>query len=338
MMMTTTRLTTTTLLLLALPLAGCGGSTVAPSTLPVPAGGTSADAGSLPAAGGDGAQGGAPSAALGPIYVSFGPIAVAPDCLLAENLPDVVEWHLENVPVDGHIAKAYGHGFEPGCGATTDRLVTDNDRLRWFRDPLVPTRLIVRFDKRTFDDCRAQVDLDVAGANVLGQVINYGRPCEPVDPPTPPVPPEPPTPPVPPEPPTPPVPPVPPVPPPSNVCVARGPLATVHGTAQNGAFEFTVHEGYTLTLSLVAFKFPNLIDWLPQTFVRRHVETFPAGHYERSIEPAWPWRQEDLVCGEYPEGQDLTVENFDYWHERTIAGDASRCETCNAFRHGSLFR
>jgi hypothetical protein len=97
----------------------------------------------------------------------------------------------------------------------------------------------------------------------------------------------------------------------------------------NGVAKFTVDPGNSLLLSLVSFKFPNLLSFLPQIYVDRRVREFNEGTYEWSIPPAWPWRQEDLLCGEYPEGEDLTEANFDFWWERTIAGDASRCTTCD---------
>lgn len=114
--------------------------------------------------------------------------------------------------------------------------------------------------------------------------------------------------------------------PPRISCVAKGPDATVTGTAYNGNFDFTVLKGAHV-LSLVSYILDG-VHVYPQKFHERKVQVFSPGHYTWYIEPQWRNRQEDLYCGEYPEGLDLTDDNATYWESKTIAGDASQCEWC----------
>lgn len=113
-------------------------------------------------------------------------------------------------------------------------------------------------------------------------------------------------------------------PPPSTVCL---PNVTVTGTMFNGLAKFTVAPGHLLTISLVSYKLDG-VHFLPQQFQARLVADYGEGYHEAFIQPAWPNRQEDVVCNEYPEGEDLTESNFDYWASQTIAGDGSQCSWC----------
>lgn len=108
-----------------------------------------------------------------------GPRGTPPGCLRAADLLPVIEWRLFNVPMDAKIDKAYSQGDTAGCGMTEQNSRTQNDHLRWFRDPHDPTTVLVQFDKSAIDGCRAQVDISVNGVDVLGEVVNYERGCSP---------------------------------------------------------------------------------------------------------------------------------------------------------------
>jgi hypothetical protein len=108
-----------------------------------------------------------------------GPRGVVPGCLEASGAPGVLEWRIANVPLDAKIDRAYGHHSSATCGATEDHLRTQNDHLRYERDPLDPTTLIVRFDRDTYACGRTQVDISINGANVIGEVLRYANDCRP---------------------------------------------------------------------------------------------------------------------------------------------------------------
>jgi hypothetical protein len=94
------------------------------------------------------------------------------------------------------------------------------------------------------------------------------------------------------------------------------PGVTVTGTILRGVANFTVHVG-PVELSIVAFRF-NGSTFLPQFWDAQETKVWPVGTHAWSIPARY---QEDLFCGAYPRGVDLTTANIDYWHARKIAGD-----------------
>jgi hypothetical protein len=170
------------LLLLALVFtAACGDSPTAPSVNSSATGSQSAVTGSGPSATNEPrTSAGEPSA--GPATSDFrieGPRGIIPDCLHAEQLPDVLEWRIYGVPESAKVDKGYNHDDTSGCGFTEQHLRTENDHLRYLRDPGNPTTLIVRFDKGTYTCGRSQIDISIDGINVLGEVLDYGSDCVP---------------------------------------------------------------------------------------------------------------------------------------------------------------
>lgn len=314
------------LALLALMTVACGDNPTAPTVIQLPDSGQHK---TVPVpAGSPAAQG--PVVALPAGLTIVGPRAAIGDCLKASTLLGVIEWRIEGVPISAYVDKGYGHDVAAGCGGTIGELRTQNDHLRFERQG---STVIIRFDRSTFTCGHAQVDISLNGINVLGEVVNYGTDCETPDPPC--VDCDPPPPPcqIDCEPPCDPSDPTcgrgGPPPPPSDVCIPKGPNATVRmlEKAQNGNFYFEVLPGHTHVLSLVSFILDG-VHVYPQKFHERKVETYPAGVYRRYIEPQWRNRQEDIVCTEYPEGQDLTADIAAYWESQTIDGDASQCEWC----------
>jgi hypothetical protein len=120
-------------------------------------------------------SGGTSSPALNPGVT--GPASVSPGCLDAAALPAVLEWRIPDVPVDAKIDRAYAHDDTAICEPTGQELRTQNDHLRFERDPAEPGTLIVRFDLNTYDCGHAQVNIDINGVTLLGEVVNYGRDC-----------------------------------------------------------------------------------------------------------------------------------------------------------------
>lgn len=115
------------------------------------------------------------------VRVASGPRGIPGDCLHAVYMPDTVEWVIENVPLDAHVEKGYGHGSTAKCAPTVDNLRTQNDHLRWVRDVQVPTTIRVSFDLNTYGCGHTQIDISVNGVNVLGEVIKYRYDCQPTD-------------------------------------------------------------------------------------------------------------------------------------------------------------
>jgi len=297
---------------LLLVLVGFAVSAAACSNPSAPSTGKDAQKPATAAATGDGSA--APQAGAGststPVsnsaMVINGPRGDAPGCLAAAALPGVVEWRITNVPAGARIDRGYGHEDAAECGATERSLRTENDHLRFLRDPAEPTTMIVRFDKNTFSCGHTQVDISIDGINVLGEVVNYGEDCTPPEVPrcadcgpvvvvvTPP-------------------------PPPPLEC--RTPGVVTNARVYNGVATFTITAA-NITVSLVGYERDG-INFLPQKFIERKVGTFDPGTYTLSVTPKWPHRQEDLYCGEYPEGEDLTEANVAYWDARVIAHDES---------------
>lgn len=169
---------------------GCGSTPTSPTVASVP---SKVDVPAVPLPPVVGTPAPVPVPNAPPIVLHSGPVASYPNCLQAKDLPDVVEWQFDNVPVGAKIDRNYAHGDTAGCEATLSESHTqDYEHLRVFPDALIPTRMIVQFDKNLYHDCRVQVDASFNGVNYLGAVINYGSgPCVPVPIPDPTVPPTP---------------------------------------------------------------------------------------------------------------------------------------------------
>ena len=110
------------------------------------------------------------------------------------------------------------------------------------------------------------------------------------------------------------------VPRPPLDCRAPGVVTDAH--VLNGVASFTIGAGQVAMISLVSYERDG-INFLPQRFVGRSFGTFTAGSYTLKVPIVWPHRQEDLYCGEYPDGEDLTETNFDYWTARILGHDES---------------
>lgn len=105
-------------------------------------------------------------------------------CIEARTAPRVLTWTIAHLPPQPRVQKAYAHDDEASCRPTLGELRTQNDHLRVVGDR-------VEFDRDTFSCGRAQVDVDINGALVIGVVVRYPADCVPPPPPPPPPPPKP---------------------------------------------------------------------------------------------------------------------------------------------------